>query len=144
MLFFRSTLLFNVLQTFKRLNMHYYGDEDFNRWRELGEAAEYIGLFCRKWGRIQVHQYKEKYGTVRVYCNLVCESLHDLIFPGYYQVRSPYRLWVFPLLRPFRFIILKWQIFIYRLSYSRAVKKWPEIKDEIICCADFKEFLSNI
>ena len=124
--------------------MHNYGDEDFNAWADIDNAASYIGDLCRKWGRIQVRQCKEKFGTVRVYCSLYCQSLHDLIFPGYCRVRSPYRLWVFPIFRPVQHLVFLYQKFIYRLAYKNAIKKWPNIKQEILCAADFHEYLKGL
>lgn len=123
--------------------MHSYGDEDFDAWDDLDDAASYIGNLCRKWGRIQVWQYKEKFGTVRVYCSINCQSLHDLIFPGYCLVHKPYGFWVFPIFRPFHMLVFKYQKFIYRLAYKNAVRKWPCIRKEILCCADFPEYLKN-
>ena len=124
--------------------MHYYGDEDFDAWDDVDNAAAYIGQFCRSWGRIQVRQYKEKFGTVRVYCSLYCQCLHDLIFPGYCHVRSPYVLWTFPILRPFHKAVFLYQKFIYRLAYKNAIKKWPAIHEEILCAADFGEYLKGL
>ena len=124
--------------------MHYYGDEDFDAWDDVGDAADYIGNLCRTWGRIQVRQCKEKYGTVRVYCSLYCLCLHDLIFPGYCHVRNPYRVWTFQLFRPFHRVIHLYQKFIYRLAYKNAVKKWPNLQEEILRTADFPEYLKGL
>ena len=72
--------------------MHFWGDEDVD-WKGIGDAAEYIGKGLRKWGRINVVQYKEKFGTVRVYCSLGIWSLHELTHPGHCYCRYPAWLW---------------------------------------------------
>lgn len=33
---------------------------------------------------------------------------------------------------------------VYRASYLEAVKKWPHLKEEILCCADYDELLGGI
>lgn len=123
--------------------MHSWGD-DFKYFKEVDVAARYIGAFCKKWGRIPVTNYKEKYGTVRVYCNFYCDDLHTLLFPGWGYVRGPYKLMTFPLFRWARPIVLFWQHFIYRLAYKLAIKKYPMIKEEILCCADWNEYLKGL
>lgn len=124
--------------------MHYYEDKDFDYWDELDQAAEFIGKYCHKWGRISVRQYKEKYGTVRVYCSFGCESLHKLIYPGYCRVRWPYQFWTFPIFSWLQPLVLRWQKFIYRRAYGFAIEKWPMIKEEILCCADWDEYLGGL
>lgn len=37
-----------------------------------------------------------------------------------------------------------YQRFIYRLAYKQAIKKWPDLKDEILCCADWEEYLGGL
>jgi hypothetical protein len=125
--------------------MHFYGDEDFKYWADLDKAAVFIGDVCRTWGRISVRQVKEKYGTVRVYCSLYCENLHDLFYPGYVYIQhKPYRLWTFPFFVWLRFLTRPYQKFVYRLAYQLAVKKWPHITKEILCCADWPELLKGL
>jgi len=125
--------------------MHSWGDEDFPYFEHVGLAAEEIGDFCRRWGRIAVTCTKEKWGTVRVYCHFnCCVSLHDILFPGWCRVRGPYRLMTFPLFKALAPLAFKWQKFIYRKAYERAVKKYPFIKEEILCCADYSEFLKGL
>jgi len=41
--------------------MHSWGDEGVD-WKGINEAARYIGVNLRRWGRVGVTQYKEKYG----------------------------------------------------------------------------------
>jgi hypothetical protein len=72
--------------------MHNWGDEKVD-WEGIEDSAEFIGLNLRKWGRIGVRQYKEKFGTVRVYCHLGWSSFHDITHPGHCFSRYPKWLW---------------------------------------------------
>jgi hypothetical protein len=124
--------------------MHSWGDEDFTYWQELEDCAEYIGKFCRMWGRIPVTQTKEKYGTVRVYCSFHCLDLQSLLFPGWMRVRGPYKLMTFPIFKYIHKWLINYQHFIYRLAYARAVLKWPMLREEILVAADWKELLVDL
>jgi len=46
--------------------MHCWGDENVD-WKGIDDSVHYIGRGLVKWGRMSVHQYKEKFGTVRIY-----------------------------------------------------------------------------
>lgn len=94
--------------------MHIWGD-GFEYFYEVGEAANYIGKFCRKYGRIGVRDTKEKYGTARVYCRFSSN-----------------------------FLVIIYQIWIYRLAYKKAIKKFPYIKKEILYGADWQEYLEGM
>lgn len=126
--------------------MHLWGDECVD-WDGIDSAAEFIGKGIRKFGRISVWQYKEKYGTVRVYCSFGWNSLQHIIFPGY--VRQVIPAWIdnnfiskiIQMLNP---IIVPYQYFIYRLFYKLAVKKWPHLREEILSCADYSELLKGV
>lgn len=129
--------------------MHSWGDEDVD-WVAISGAANYIGTFSRKWGRIG-GQYKEKWGTVRFYASLGWLSLHTLTHPGYVYSQYPDWLWkldckyISPLLmflfgKPF----INWQIFVYRKAYANALKRWPHIREEILVDADYKEYLRDL
>jgi hypothetical protein len=128
--------------------MHYWGD-GFKYFGEVGQAADFIGTYCRKWGRINVTQTKEKYGTARVYCGFGWYQLHSITHPGYVYSQYPDWLWKLDcmffskLLRPFQSLIARYQIFIYRRAYELTFKKWPLIKEEIIQGADYPEFVSS-
>ena len=131
--------------------MHTWGD-DFKYFGEVGDAAFEIGQFCKRYGRISVTQTKEKYGTARVYCHFGWTSLHGLVYPGYVYSQFPKWLWtadvyyIGPLLRkwPLGVIMVKYQLFIYRLAYKRALKKYPMIREEILVGADFDEYLKGL
>ena len=134
-------------------NMHNWGD-GFPYFAEVEEAALEIGQFCKRYGRISVTQTKEKYGIARVYCHFGYHSLHGLLYPGWCFKRSfyPQWLWTFDIyyiskllrFKPIGSIIYKWQKFIYRLAYKRALKKYPMIREEILDGADFTEFLKGL
>lgn len=137
--------------------MHHWGG-DFKYFGEVGDAADEIGSFCRRWGRIPVTQTKEKYGTVRVYCTFGCSDLQGLLYPGYHYVqpllgrrfasvipeRLNYAIMTFPFLRPFRSLIVRWQRAVYRMAYKRAITKYPMIREEILCVADWDEYLVGL
>lgn len=113
-------------------------------------AATYIGESLLRW-RIGVRQYKEKYGTVRVYCSLGWQSMHDVLHPGhcYIQFRRNSLLYnmeymyrtnraLFGLIN---LVVLPVHRAVYRYYYSQAVRKWPHLEREILQFADFPEVL---
>lgn len=121
-------------------------NDDYNN---IERASYEIGNFCRKWGRINVTQTKEKYGTARVYCFLGNMSLHTLVYPGYAYNQFPqwlcnldfvifYKIFNF---KPISKLIFVYQKFIYNLAYKRTVKKYPNLREEILICADWLEFM---
>ncbi len=127
--------------------MHSWGDENVD-WEGIESAAEYIAKFISRWGRIRVSQWKEKFGTVRVYCGFGWECLYSIIWPTHVYIAKwwPYKLdltisrWIMPRLST---LIYQYQVKIYILAYQRAVKKWPHIREEIICYADYPELLDS-
>ena len=126
---------------------HHWGD-DFD-FASIGHAADEIGAYCVKWGRIPVTQTKEKYGTVRVYNSWGIENLYWLIRPNYHYYKLP--IWVRKLDdrtfgKLFRFalpLIFKYQTYIYNKAYQKAVKKYPHLREEILVNADWPEFIDN-
>lgn len=100
------------------------------------------------WG--EWSQMKEKYGTARVYCSFGLHQIHSITHPGYVFNQYPKWLWVLDchyghrLLRLFQPLVIKWQTFIYRLAYKKALKKFPHIKDEILGGADYRELLKGL
>ncbi len=128
--------------------MHDWGDKDFHYWKELGLAAEYISKFCLRWGRISVRDWKEKYGTVRVYCGFGWYQLPSVFYPRtmFYGDWKWYSRWLWRIYVPHWVsrLALPWQTFIYRTAYKNAIKKWPMIRKEILCCADWSEYLGGL
>lgn len=113
------------------------------------EAAEFIGKRLLK-ARIPVSDYKEKWGTVRVYCSFEWWSFHDLVYPGYAFNRFPRWLswldWV--LLSSIVQYLSNWasplQIKWYRSTYKKALEKFPDLRDAILESADWPEHLEGL
>lgn len=128
--------------------MHCWGDKGVD-WNGINDAAQYIHDYCVRWARLG-GDYKEKFGTVRFYARFHCQ-LHDLIYPGYMWIVWPqfmnlvdlyfYATRVFD---PVRSVINWWQAKVYRRAYKNAVKKWPHLRQEILCMADYDEFLNGL
>lgn len=128
--------------------MHSWGDKDFD-WKALDDAGRDLEKFCRRYGRLGLH-VKEKYGTLRAYTHFCSYPiLHSLVYPGYVFNQFPKWLWnldcsyLSPCLEWALPHIQKYQSFIYRKGYEKIVKKYPHIKKEIICCADYPELLGR-
>lgn len=132
--------------------MHNWGEWPDELFSQVGQAADEIGKFCRFWGRIGVTQTKEKYGTARVYCGFGLHQLFSITHPGYAFSRYPKWLWTLDCLyisKLFTFlkinaIIVPYQLFVYRLAYTRALKKYPAIRDEILSGADYPKELKSL
>lgn len=170
------------------MTFHHWSEDDFD-WGGLGKAIDFIDKYITRWGRIQLHQSKEKFGTARIYCHIGITMFHDLIHP-----RGVRCLYLYPITRrlntlswkgtslvsmiadglykPVDFIstmlwsldcrygskfiawkpisrciitpMVKWQCFIYRRAYKLAVRKWPNLREEITCAADYSELLKGL
>ncbi len=128
--------------------MHQWGDEDFD-WDSLGKAINFIDTNLVRWGRINVMQSKEKYGTARIYCSLGWSQLHSITHPRACFNRYPKWLWnldceygtkIIPFL--FNWFIFPYHKWLYRTVYHIACKKYPHIVEEICCMADYVELLT--
>ena len=131
--------------------MHVWG-EDID-WAGINKCAEYIGRNLRKWGRVDVRDYKEKYGTVRVYCSLGWQSLFSITHPGWvsYKVAGypkwlmTFDIYVLSRIIPYlNYLILPYHKWLYRKLYKDCVKKYPHLREEILACADFDELLKDL
>lgn len=127
--------------------MHSWGEENVD-WTGIHASAELIGIGCRKWGRISVYDYKEKFGTVRVYVSFGIYDLHTLLYPGYHFMQFPkwlynFNHYSFYFFRPFNPLITMYQISVYRYFYYKAVKLYPHLKEEILLSADHTEYLDK-
>ena len=129
---------------------HQWGDKDFS-WSDLNDCVNYMDYNLKKWGRMNVRQTKEKFGCLRCYCHLGWYSLMDITHPGYSYY--PYPKWLvtldiycFSKVIPFLFnwFIYPYHCWLYRKFYSNAVKKWPHLREEILCCADFSNLLKDL
>jgi len=130
--------------------MHFWGEENFD-WNGLNEAIDYIETNLVRWGRINVRQAKEKFGTARIYCSLGWAQLLSITHPKSVFNRYPKWLWkldchygtkIIPFL--FNWFIVPYHKWLYRKVYANAIKKWPHLKEEITCCADFSDLLKGI
>jgi hypothetical protein len=125
--------------------MHYWGDNDFSdeMFAQVGQAADYIGTFLRKWGRVHVSCTKEKYGTARVYCSFGIYNVNTLVYPGYHYIQKP--TWLMHLRLPewkwLQVGIANYQLWLYNLAYNKAFKKFPLVQKEIYYGADYSEFI---
>lgn len=125
---------------------HYWGDEGVD-WEGINDAAKFIHDYCVKYARLG-GDYKEKYGRSMFYAKFGL-SLHKLFYPGHCFYRFPKWLIHFDIcyFTPIcdklgiTYLWCKWQSFIYRRAYQMAVKKWPHLKEEITCAADYPELL---
>jgi len=129
--------------------MHVWGDEGVD-WQGIDDAARYIGENLRRWGRIQVKDYKEKWGTVRVYCHFGCEALFWFVYPGWVYYRWPD--WVMKidrsdishfLWRAFERILVPYQVYVYKAVYNKAVKRWPHLRQEILTDCDYPDLVMS-
>jgi len=131
--------------------MHQWGDESVD-WNGIDTSAAFIGIGLRKWGRVDVMQYKEKFGTVRVYCRMGITGFHQLIWPGYVYNQFPYKwMWTADIYFPNIFwrVVNRWVAFpfhrwLYRRFYRMAVAKRPHLRKEILCAADYPEYLEGL
>lgn len=130
--------------------MHTWGDKDVD-WQGINDAAEYIGEFCKKYGRIG-GQTKEKYGTVRFYTDF-CFCILNLTHPGHKHY-GPYPKWASTFdiyygptalkYTGISWFMSKWQPMIYNMAYQNALKKWPHLRAEILDCADHIEMIKGV
>lgn len=130
--------------------MHYYEDKDVD-WSGISYSAEFIGKWLRKYARINVRDWKEKFGTVRVYCSIGFTCFHSFVYPGYIWIHKwwPYKLdlWLSyktPILKWINCIIIPIQTRLYIWRYAKAIEKWPHLAHEILCCADYPELLKPL
>ena len=102
--------------------MHHYGKPGVD-WKSINEAAEYIADYLEKYGRMAVLDYKEKFGTVRVYCTF-----------GYHWMPSPLNKW----------IVIPYHEWIYRRAYIGVLRKYPNIREEILSGASYWNLLEDL
>ena len=131
--------------------MHDWSDDTVD-WEGIDNACTYIGVNLRRWGRVQVVQMKEKFGTVRVYTHgLGIRSLHNITHPGHCFSRYPKWLWkldcrIFSKIIPvlFNWWVIPYHKWLYRKLYKDMVKKYPHLREEILACADYHELLKGL
>lgn len=131
--------------------MHSWGDEDFD-WIGLDNAIDYIHTNLVRWGRINVRQSKEKFGTARIYCSLGFYHLLSITHPGHVSWKGRYPNWLFkldihilsPIIEKLNFVVIPYQAWVYKTVYKNAVQKYPHLKKEIICAADYPQLLKGV
>ena len=129
--------------------MHSWGEKDVD-WEGINDAAEFLGMYFKK-RRLPVLQVKEKFGTVRVYCHMGVTLFYFLWHPGdsFYRWTGwrgflDYKVG-YHVLRFLNWLcIYKWHTKVYREGYRLAVEKWPHLKEEILCAADWDEYLDGL
>lgn len=130
--------------------MHDWSDESFD-WKSLNEALELMEGILRFY-RVPFRDIKEKYGTARIYTGLGWTSLHSIVYPGYVYSQFPDWLWGFDVYHGYNilkytgitYLSYKLHCWAYRRAYAKAVKKFPHIREEILCCADYEELLEGL
>lgn len=129
--------------------IHMWGEENFD-WRGLDWCVNYLNKNLRRWGRINVRQTKEKWGMIRCYCSLGWYNLFSITHPGWVSYKvAGYPKWlmsfdIFVLSRiipHLNYIIVPYHKWLYRRLYKNCVKKYPHLREEILCMADFPELL---
>lgn len=132
--------------------MHNWGDETVD-WEGISNAASFIALNLKKWGRVPVRDWKEKFGTVRIYCSMGWSSIHDITHPGYVYTQYPrggilfylnYARWMWRVMWLLNLAVVPFHCWLYRRLYRLAVQRWPHLRQEILCAADYHELLKGL
>ena len=128
--------------------MHKWGDNGVD-WSGISDAAHEIAEYLTKYGRISVQDAKEKFGTVRVYCDFGYFSVRTILTPrsGYWSSNPTLdaidRV-VMPLISRMNPMIVKYHEFIYRRAYKKAILKYPHLIGEIMSGADYYSLLEGL
>lgn len=126
--------------------MHRWGDKDVD-WAGINDCCEILSNYCLKWARLG-GSTKEKFGTVRFYAQFNGLSLHNLFYPGYHYYQFSRKIiyldenLISKILSPLNPLFFQWQKFIYKRAYKICLKKYPHLREEILCCADYPEYLN--
>ena len=132
------------------MSIHWWGDKDFD-WKGLDGAIRIIYFWTHNFGRLG-GQLKEKFGGVRFYVFFSDGTIHSLVKVGHYYYRwSKWVRWVdYNIIANIMkyggllYLLHKWQRFIYRFAYKRAVARYPHLRDEILVDADLQELVEGI
>lgn len=131
--------------------MHYYGD-DWEHWDTLHQAISEILDYWRS-RRLGSHG-KEKFGTFRDHVFFSDGTLFSVLYPGYVYIPQWYQWFYFrvdyPVIRRvtywtgIQWLYRKWQVRVYREGIQRAVRKYPEVAEELVSSIDYPELLQEI
>jgi hypothetical protein len=131
------------------MSIHLWGEKDFD-WDGLNAAIAFIaeGLLKR---RINVRQYKEKFGGARIYCSLGLLSFEQLLRPGHCFSRWPYwARWLdysrlaHVIRKVLNLVVYPYHCRVYREHYRLAVIMWPHLRAEILEPADWPKVLEGL
>jgi hypothetical protein len=129
--------------------MHTWGEENVD-WAGINDAAQFIAKRLQYW-RVDVRDWKEKYGTVRIYCSFGLRWWQSLTHPGHVWLRWP--RWLnfvnYPtprspfywLLRLVNYAIVPFHVWLYKRTYLEARRRWPHLAQEIYRGSDYSELL---
>src|ERR1700677_1913581 len=129
------------------MSHHEWGEEGFD-WNGLDDAGRIVQDACRRYGRFG-GQVKEKWGCLRFYAHFSGFSLHAIFYPGYVYCQFPKWLWNLDctlsrtVFKPLHGVTYWWQTKVYNWAYQLALKKYPHLRDEILCDADFPELITG-
>lgn len=127
--------------------MHDWSDKSVD-WTGINDAAQFIRDYLVRWGRVNVRDYKEKFGTVRVYCDLGWYSFLGVTHPGYCHY-GPYPKWLAwldiyygsLLGRCTNWAVVPYHKWLYRRAYRAAIRRWPHLAREILAGCDWSDLL---
>lgn len=108
---------------------------------QLYKIAEYIGEGLL-WHRVPVQQYKEKWGGIRVYCDLGWRHVEDIIHPG--GMRSVRLVGQWQLPTWLYLLSIRYHKWVYFRVYARATRLWPHKIEAIVNHADYPELLEDL
>lgn len=125
---------------------HDWSEKDFD-WKGLNDCLTILYRIARRYGRLG-GDIKEKWGQARFYARFGHLSLHTLVYPGYVYNQFPDWLWrldcaiIGPSLRfLFERLFARWQMKAYNTAYQRCLKKYPHLRAELLCGADWPELI---
>lgn len=132
-------------------SMHNWSDKSFD-WDGLYAAGVFIEKGLRRY-LIPVRQQKEKFGQIRVYCDLGWTSLHSIFYPqcAYIRFKKGGLLWhleyskmLMNALHVVNWAVVPFHKWAYRHVYKKAVAKWPHLAEELTDACDYPNLLKGI
>lgn len=130
--------------------MHSWGDKGVD-WKGINDAAYFIAHWLKTWVRMPIQDYKEKFGTVRVYCGFGWYGIYSIWRPSHcwYPKWWPMKLdfwlantWLWKQLNLRVVIPIQKRAYVWR--YRKAVERWPHLYREIVSQADYGEFFEGV